>query len=246
MELWTSPDTWVALLTLTLLEVVLGIDNIIFISVVSNRLPEHQQPVARRVGLILALVVRVALLAAIAWLIGLSKPLFEVAGHAVSVRDLLLGVGGLFLLAKSTSEIHAKIDGEEDSGHTSKRAGFASIILQIVLLDMVFSLDSMLTAVGMVRELPIMIAAVVLSMVVMLVFASSISRFINNNPTVQILALSFLLLIGVMLVMEAFHQEIPKGYIYFAVAFSLLVELLNMALRKRKQRKQEKASGHST
>lgn len=236
MEIFFQPEAWVALLTLTFLEIVLGVDNIIFISIVSNKLPEKDQPRARMIGLSLALGVRILMLMGITYIIGFTEPLFTVLEHAVSGRDIILAIGGLFLLAKSTTEIHHKIEGEEaDQNSATKTAAsaFGKIIFQIVLLDIIFSFDSILTAVGMSRDLPIMITAVIISIIVMMVFASRISKFINDHPTLQILALSFLILIGFMLVIEAMHFHVPKGYIYFAVFFSLAVEVLNIRFRKK-------------
>ncbi len=240
MEIFLNPEAWIALLTLTFLEIVLGIDNIIFISIVSNKLPEHQQARARTIGLALALIVRIIMLAGISWIIGLTEPLFSVFGYGVAGRNLILIVGGFFLLAKSTSEIHAKVSGHEhapdDKGKSGKNA-FLGILVQIVLLDIIFSFDSILTAVGMSRDLPVMIAAVIISIIIMMIFASSISDFINKHPTLQVLALSFLILIGFMLVVEGLPFEdihVPKGYIYVAVFFSLAVEVLNMRMRKNK------------
>ncbi len=233
MDAIFSGEGLIALLTLTFLEIVLGVDNIIFISIVSNKLPQHQQAKARNIGLTLAMVFRVGLLLGITWIIGFTEPLFSVFEHEVSGRDLILAAGGLFLLAKSTSEIHHKIEGEDHADDTSgKKAAFGAILVQIVLLDMVFSFDSILTAVGLTEEVVIMIIAVIISIGIMMIFAGAISRFINNHPTLQILALSFLILIGFMLIVEALHYEVPKGYIYFAVGFSLLVEVLNMRFRK--------------
>ena len=233
MESIFSGEGLVALLTLTFLEIVLGVDNIIFISIVSNKLPVNQQAKARNIGLALAMIFRVGLLLGITWIIGFTEPLFTVLGHEVSGRDLILAAGGLFLLAKSTSEIHHKIEGEDPAEESStKKASLGAILVQIVLLDMVFSFDSILTAVGLTEEVTIMIIAVVISIGIMMVFAGAISRFINKHPTLQILALSFLILIGFMLIVEALHYEVPKGYIYFAVGFSLLVEVLNMRFRK--------------
>ena len=233
MEVIFSGEGLIALLTLTFLEIVLGVDNIIFISIVSNKLPAHQQAKARNIGLALAMVFRVGLLLGITWIIGFTEPLFTVFEHGVSGRDLILAAGGLFLLAKSTSEIHHKIEGENHTDESSaKRASLGPTIVQIVLLDMVFSFDSILTAVGLTKEVTIMIIAVIISIGIMMIFAGAISRFINDHPTLQILALSFLILIGFMLIVEALHYEVPKGYIYFAVGFSLLVEVLNMRFRK--------------
>ena len=235
MEAIFSGEGLIALLTLTFLEIVLGVDNIIFISIVSNKLPVSEQAKARNTGLILAMVFRVGLLLGITWIIGFTEPLFSVLDHDVSGRDLILAAGGLFLLAKSTSEIHHKIEGEDHTDDANaKQATFAATLVQIVLLDMVFSFDSILTAVGLTNQVIIMIIAVVISIGIMMIFAGAISRFINDHPTLQILALSFLILIGFMLIVEALHYEVPKGYIYFAVGFSLLVEVLNMQFRKKR------------
>ena len=233
MEWLADPQIWIAFATLTLLELVLGIDNVIFISILSGKLPEEQQPRARLIGLTLALGMRVLLLLSLSWIIGLTEPLFTVLGQQISGRDLVLLIGGLFLIAKSTHEIHGSLEGEE--GHASKRvyASFASVIVQITLLDIVFSLDSVITAVGMVNNIWIMISAVVVSIIAMMLFAGPIGAFVQRHPTVKMLALAFLLLIGVTLVGEGLGQHIPKGYIYFAMAFSVLVEVLNMRLRKK-------------
>lgn len=228
--------TWaslVSLLTLTVLEIVLGIDNIIFISIVSGKLPHHQQRKARLTGLTLALLMRIALLFAITWIIQLKKPVFTVFEHDVSWRDMILIAGGLFLLAKSTTEIHGKLEGEEESAAGKTSITMTSAIIQIVLLDMVFSFDSILTAIGIADQLAIMIAAVVISLVIMLVFAHKVSDFVNKHPTIKMLALSFLLMIGFLLMAEGVHVEVPKGYLYFAMTFSLIVELLNMRMRKK-------------
>ena len=227
MEWLTNPEIWIALATLTTLEVVLGIDNVIFISILSSKLPADQQAFARRLGLAAAMVARIVLLLSLAWIIRLTAPLFAVFGHEVSGRDLTLILGGLFLLAKATYEIHDKLEGEEGHSSARVRASFASVIAQIMVLDIVFSLDSVITAVGMVEEVGVMIAAIVIAVGVMLVSAEVISRFVNDRPTVKMLALSFLLLVGFALVAEGLHQEIPKGYLYFAMGFSVLVELLN-------------------
>jgi predicted tellurium resistance membrane protein TerC len=231
-ELITT-DNLIALLTLTGLEIVLGIDNIVFISILVGKLPAEQQASARRVGLLLAMGMRIALLLAISWVIGLTQPLLTVMGHAFAGRDLVLLIGGLFLVAKATWEIHDKLEGEEHGPSGVKAvASLAAIVTQIVLLDIVFSLDSVITAVGMARHVEIMIAAVVVSVGVMLLFAASISVFIERHPTMKMLALSFLLLIGVMLVVDGFGQHVSKGYIYFAMAFSLFVEVLNIRIRR--------------
>lgn len=235
MEFLADPAVWVAFATLTVLELVLGIDNVIFISILAGRLPAEQQAKARYIGLSMALVMRVILLFSLSWVMGLTAPLFSlpIVNQAVSGRDLILIIGGLFLIAKSTHEIHGSLEGEE--GHASKKvyASFTSVIIQITILDIVFSLDSVITAVGMVDNIWIMIAAVVISIIAMMLFAGSIGAFVQKHPTVKMLALAFLLLIGVTLLAEGFHQKIPKGYIYFAMAFSVLVELLNMQLRKK-------------
>jgi predicted tellurium resistance membrane protein TerC len=232
MDWISDPAIWIALLTLTSLEVVLGIDNVVFISILASKLPPDQQPRARRVGLALAMITRILLLFGIAWVIRLTAPLFTVLEHEISGRDLILIGGGLFLLAKSTHEIHQKLEGEE--GHSSKRVppSFTSVIIQIMLLDVVFSLDSVITAVGMVDEIAVMIAAVVIAIGFMMAFAGKISAFVDRHPTVKMLALSFLLLIGVVLIAEGFEQHISKGYIYFAMGFSVFVEMLNLRLKK--------------
>ena len=234
MEWLTDPETWIALLTLTTLEVVLGIDNIVFISILSSKLPPNQQSRGRNIGLALAMITRILLLLSISWVIGLTEPWFAVLGKGFSGRDLILIVGGLFLLGKATFEIHEKLEGEEAHGATGAAAGFASVIIQILLLDIVFSLDSVITAVGMADEIGVMIAAVVIAVGVMLVSARSISDFVNKHPTVKMLALSFLLLIGMSLVAEGWDLHIPKGYIYFAMGFSIFVEALNLRLRTRR------------
>ncbi len=232
MEWLTEPQTWIAFLTLTALELVLGIDNIVFISILAGKLPPDQQKKARNVGLFLAMFIRVALLFSLSWIIRLTAPLFVVLSQEISGRDLILIAGGLFLLGKSTHEIHQKLEGEE--GHASARVSpsFVSVIVQILLLDAVFSLDSVITAVGMVDKIEVMIAAVVVSIGFMMMFAGSIGRFVERHPTVKMLALSFLLLIGVTLIAEGFDQHISKGYIYFAMAFSVFVEMLNLRLKK--------------
>jgi len=234
MEWLTSPETWIALLTLTALEIVLGIDNIIFISILSTKLPQPQQRPARRVGLALAMLMRIALLLSITWVMRLSSPLFSVLDHPVSGRDLILIVGGLFLLAKATFEIHDKLEGEPGHASTRVAASFAAVIVQIILLDIVFSLDSVITAVGMANSIAVMIAAVVIAVGVMLFAADPISRFVEGHPTVKMLALAFLLLIGMALVAEGVGQHIPKGYVYFAMGFSVFVEMLNLRLRKKR------------
>lgn len=241
MEIFLEPASWIALLTLTFLEVVLGIDNIIFISIVTGKLPQAQQPKARNLGLLLALAFRIALLLGITWIIGFTEPIFNVGDFEVSGRDIILALGGIFLLAKSTSEIHHKIEGVEEGYQNVKTKSFTSIIIQIILLDMVFSFDSILTAVGLTDQVVLMIIAVVISIIIMMIFAGKISAFINKHPTLQILALSFLILIGFMLIVDGLHYHVPKGYIYFAVAFSLLVEVLNMKFRKNNPNKLQHA-----
>jgi len=235
MDWITDPQIWIALGTLTFLEIVLGVDNIIFISILSGKLPPPQQVTARRVGLLGAMLTRILLLFSLAWISKLTAPLFSLAGHAISGRDLILILGGLFLLGKSTFEIHDKLEGDE--GHASRKvaASFASVIVQIMLLDIVFSLDSVITAVGMVDEVWVMIAAVMLSVTLMLFSAEPISAFVHQHPTVKMLALSFLLLIGMSLLLEGFEQHIPKGYIYFAMGFSVFVEVINLRMRDAKR-----------
>lgn len=232
MEMLSDPQTWVAFATLTVLELVLGIDNIIFISILAGKLPAEQQSRARYLGLALALVMRVLLLFSLSWVIGLTEPLFTFFVQEISGRDLVLVIGGLFLIGKSTHEIHGSLEGEEGEASSKFYSSFTSVIIQIMLLDIVFSLDSVITAVGMVNNLTIMIAAVVVSIIFMMGFAGSIGAFVQRHPTIKMLALSFLLLIGVTLIAEGFDQHIPKGYIYFAMAFSVVVEMLNLRLRK--------------
>ncbi len=233
MEIFLSVEAWIALATLTFLEIVLGIDNIIFISIVTNKLPEHKQAKVRTIGLAAALLFRIALLICITWIIGFTKPLFTIFTHEFSGRDIILGLGGIFLLAKSTSEIHHKIEGENNVHASKKKIGVLATIVQIIMLDMIFSFDSILTAIGMTEHLLIMIIAVIIAIGIMMLAAGSISKFINNHPTLQMLALSFLILIGFMLILESIEIHVPKGYIYFAVFFSLFVEVLNMKLKKK-------------
>ena len=234
MEWISDPQIWIAFLTLLSLEIVLGIDNIIFISILAGKLPAEQQSRARYIGLALALVIRIVLLFSLSWVIGLVAPLFTVLNHEISGRDLILILGGLFLLGKSTFEIHDSLEGEE--GHASKRVKgtFISIIIQIIILDAVFSLDSVITAVGMVDHIGIMIAAVVFAIAFMMLFAAPLGRFVARHPTIKMLALSFLLLIGLTLIVEGFAVHIPKGYVYFAMGFSVFVEFLNLRLRKKR------------
>lgn len=240
MEWLASPEVWIALLTLTLLEIVLGIDNLIFISILSGKLPPAQQPKARRVGLALALVTRILLLLGLAWVIRLDKPFWEPKvlswQLAVSGKDLILILGGLFLLGKSTYEIHEKLEGQDGAVTARIVPTFWGVVVQIMLLDIVFSLDSVITAVGMVKQIGVMVAAVVIAMIVMLIFVNRISNFVDRHPTIKMLALAFLILIGTMLVAEGFHQHINKGYIYFAMFFSLAVEGLNMRMRANSER----------
>ncbi|WP_299822426.1 TerC family protein [uncultured Pontibacter sp.] len=240
MEIFANPDTWISLLTLTFMEVVLGIDNIVFISIIVSRLPKEQQAKGRNIGLTLALVFRVILLLFISWIVSASDPIFSIniplteEDFAVSWRDIILFAGGLFLLAKSVTEIHNKLEGEEEGhGEVKASATLSKVLIQIILIDIVFSFDSILTAVGLAQEVLIMIIAVIVAMGIMLIFAKYVSDFVNKHPTVKMLALSFLILIGFMLVVEALHQHIPKGYIYFAMFFSLMVEMLNLRLRKK-------------
>jgi predicted tellurium resistance membrane protein TerC len=233
MELFTSLDTWIALLTLTFLEIVLGIDNIIFISIVAGKLPKAEQKKARLIGLSLALIVRVLLLMGITWLIGLTEPVVTIYQFALSWRDIILAAGGFFLIAKSTSEIHHKVEGEEHIKEVKKPKAFSNAIVQIVLLDIIFSFDSILTAVGLTDEITLMVIAVILSIIVMMLFAGAISDFVNKHLTLQILALSFLILIGFLLVIEGIHIHVPKGYIYFAVFFAVVVEAINIRARKK-------------
>jgi predicted tellurium resistance membrane protein TerC len=234
VEWLSDPAIWTALLTLTALEIVLGIDNIIFISILADRLPADQRQRARTTGLLLAMLMRIAMLFSIGWILRLTQTLFAVAGHPFNGRDLILLLGGLFLIYKSTTEIHAKLEGEEHEREIGAgTVSFSSVIIQIVLLDIVFSLDSVITAIGMTTNITIAVVAVVISIGIMLVAAKPLADFVNRHPTVKILALSFLLLIGMTLVAEGLGQHIPKGYIYFAMAFSVVVEILNLRLRKK-------------
>lgn len=233
MEGLFTTEGIVSLLTLTFLEIVLGIDNIVFISITAGRLPQQDQAKARNLGILLALVVRIALLLGVSWIIGLKDPFLSFGDFALSLRDVILIVGGLFLLGKSTSEIHAKLEGEEAGMREVKALTLRSAILQIILLDLVFSLDSILTAVGLVENILIIVIAIVISLVVMLVFARRISEFIHKHPAMKLLAISFLMMIGLVLVVEGLHVHVPKGYIYFAMAFALGIEILNMKVRKK-------------
>ena len=232
MDWISSPDIWIALLTLTSLEIVLGVDNIVFISILAGKLRREDRERARKLGLSLAMFIRIGLLLSITWVMGLTAPFFTALGKEISGRDLILIIGGLFLIAKSTHEIHEKLEGEEGGASAKVAASFAAVIVQILLLDIVFSLDSVITAIGMARQLWVMVTAVVLAVVVMLVAAGSISAFVNRHPTVKMLALSFLLLIGFSLVADGLGQHISKGYIYFAMGFSVFVEMLNLRMRR--------------
>jgi len=233
MELITSPEAWIAFATLTALELVLGIDNIIFISILVDKLPAEKREIARRIGLFMAMFMRIGLLLVLSWIVGLVEPMLTVLGHEVSGRDAILLLGGLFLIWKSTTEIHQTLEGAEDGQATSSKSTLFSVIFQVMVIDMVFSLDSIITAVGMVDQVEIMIAAVVSSVALMMVFARGIGEFVSNHPTIKMLALSFLVVVGVVLIAEGFEHHIPKGYVYFAMAFSVCVEMLNIRLRKK-------------
>lgn len=235
LDLLTSPEAWLSLATLTVLEIVLGIDNIIFLSIVSSRLPPAQQPLARRIGLVLALVMRIALLASIAWIVSLTKPIITLFALDISWRDIILLGGGLFLIVKGTMEIAHTVDGHEEARSETKASGFTAAVAQIVMLDVVFSLDSVITAVGMSQHLPVMIAAVVLAIIVMLVAAEPVAHFVERHLSVKILALAFLLMVGVALVADGLHFHIPRGYLYTAMAFSLGVECLTLLARRRRR-----------
>jgi len=234
LTLLADPQAWIAFVTLTALELVLGIDNVIFISILVDRLPPATREKARRIGLFLAMFMRIALLLVLSWMVGLTAPLFEALGKAISGRDLILICGGLFLLWKSTHEIHQLLEGVEGESSSVVRATFTAVILQVIIIDIVFSLDSIITAVGMVDNIPVMIAAVVVSVGLMMLFASAIGRFVSTHPTIKMLALSFLLVVGMALVAEGLGQKVPKGYIYFAMAFSVAVEMLNIRMRRKK------------
>jgi len=233
MELLTSPEAWIAFGTLTALELVLGIDNVIFISILVDKLPSAQREFARRLGLFLAMFMRIGLLLLLSWLVGLTAPLFAVFGQEISGRDLILILGGLFLIWKSTMEIHQLMEGEEGHASSKVKATFTAVILQVIAIDLVFSLDSIITAVGMVNEIPVMVAAVIVSVGLMMAFAGVIGRFVSDHPTIKMLALSFLFVVGVALMAEGFDKGVPKGYIYFAMAFSVVVEMLNLRVRRR-------------
>jgi predicted tellurium resistance membrane protein TerC len=233
MDLITSPEAWIAFATLTALELVLGIDNIIFISILVDKLPPEKREIARRIGLFMAMFMRIGLLLVLSWIVGLVEPMLTVLGHEVSGRDAILLLGGLFLIWKSTTEIHQTLEGAEDQHASQSRNTLFSVIFQIMLIDLVFSLDSIITAVGMVDQVEIMIAAVITSVALMMVFARGIGEFVSNHPTIKMLALSFLVVVGVVLIAEGFEHHIPKGYVYFAMAFSVCVEMLNIRLRKK-------------
>lgn len=233
MELLTSPEAWMAFATLTALELVLGIDNIIFISILVDKLSPQKRELARRIGLFMAMFMRIGLLLVLSWIVGLVTPLFTVFGQAISGRDVILILGGLFLIWKSTTEIHHSLEGAEDQPGTATGSTFMAVIVQIMVVDLVFSLDSIITAVGMVDQVEIMIAAVVASVGLMMLFARAIGEFVSNHPSIKMLALSFLVVVGVVLIAEGFEHHIPKGYIYFAMAFSVVVEMLNIHFRKK-------------
>lgn len=233
IDVFSKSENLISLLTLTLMEIVLGVDNIIFISIVTSRLPKREQPKARALGLFMALFIRILLLASISWLAGMTDSIFSVMGNHFSARDLILLAGGLFLVYKTTMEIFEKLEGEEEHLNQAKKKTFLSVVFQVVLIDIVFSFDSIITAIGLSREVIIMVTAVILSMMVMLAFSGYVSAFINRHPSMKILALAFLLLIGVMLIAEGFHQEFDRSYLYFAMAFSMGVEGLNIAMRKK-------------
>lgn len=234
MDWITNPEIWIALTTLTALEIVLGVDNIVFISILVDKLPVTQQRKARLIGLALAMLMRILLLFSLTWIMRLTTSLFSVLDQGISGRDIILIIGGLFLLGKSTLEIHEKLEGEEQASSAKVKVAFASVIAQVLLLDIIFSLDSVITAIGMSSRLGVMVAAVVLAVIFMMIFSGAISLFVNRHPTVKMLALSFLLLIGVALIGDGLEMHIPKGYIYFAMAFSVLVEMLNLKLRERR------------
>ena len=245
IELISNPQAWIAFATLTALELVLGIDNIIFISILVDKLPKERREFARRIGLFMAMFMRIGLLLVLAWIVGLVEPLFSVFGQPISGRDVILILGGLFLIWKSTGEIHQSLEGEEEShGSKAVKATFAAIILQIMIIDLVFSLDSIITAVGMVDDVRIMIAAVIGSVALMMLFAGPIGRFVSDHPTIKMLALAFLVVVGVVLVAEGFGHHVPKGYVYFGMAFSLGVEMLNIYMRKKTAKKVQLNAPH--
>ncbi len=233
LELLADPQAWIALATLTALELVLGIDNIIFISILVDKLPQAQRDMARRIGLFMAMFMRIGLLLVLSWIVGLVAPLFTILGQDISGRDLILIAGGLFLIWKSTGEIHQSLECEEGHASGAVKATLTAVILQIMVIDIVFSLDSIITAVGMVQQIEVMIAAVIISVGLMMLFAASIGRFVSDHPTIKMLALSFLVVVGVVLIADGFGHHVPKGYIYFAMAFSIAVEMLNITMRAR-------------
>ena len=239
IELLSAPQAWIAFLTLTALELVLGIDNVIFISILVDKLPKERRDLARRIGLFLAMFMRIGLLFLLSWIVGLTEPLFSLFRQEISGRDLILIGGGLFLLWKSTKEIHQLLEGEQGEASTAVRATFSAVILQIAIIDLVFSFDSIITAVGMVDQVEVMIAAVIVSVLLMMAFAGGIGRVVSAHPTIKMLALSFLLVIGVVLIADGFDHHVPKGYVYFAMAFSVAVEMLNIRMRKRAVRPAE-------
>jgi predicted tellurium resistance membrane protein TerC len=239
IELLSDPQAWIAFFTLTALELVLGIDNIIFISILVDKLPRERRDLARRVGLFLAMFMRIGLLLLLSWIVGMTEPLFSLSRHQVSGRDLVLIGGGLFLLWKSTKEIHQLLEGETGNASASVRATFTAVILQITIIDLVFSLDSIVTAVGMVDQLEVMIAAVIVSVLLMMAFAGRIGRVVSEHPTIKMLALAFLVVIGVVLIADGFGHHVPRGYVYFAMAFAVVVESLNLRMRKRAVRPAE-------
>lgn len=233
IELLLNPEIWIAFVTLTALELVLGIDNIIFISILVDKLPKEKQEIARRVGLFLAMFMRIGLLLVLSWIVGLTEPVLRILDFAISGRDLILIAGGLFLIWKSTGEVHQLLEGEEGEESRKVASTFAGVIAQIMVIDLIFSLDSIITAVGMVSEVEVMIAAVIASVGLMMLFAGAIGRFVSDHPTIKMLALSFLVVIGVVLIADGFDHHVPKGYIYFAMAFSVSVEVLNIRMRKK-------------
>ena len=239
IELLSDPQVWIAFLTLTALELVLGIDNVIFISILVDKLPKERRDLARRIGLFLAMFMRIGLLFLLSWIVGLTEPLFSLFRQEISGRDLILIGGGLFLLWKSTKEIHQLLEGKKGEASTAVRATFSAVILQITIIDLVFSFDSIITAVGMVDRVEVMIAAVIVSVLLMMAFAGGIGRIVSAHPTIKMLALAFLLVIGVVLIADGFDHHVPKGYVYFAMAFSVAVELLNIRMRKRAVRPAE-------
>ena len=234
MEIITSPEAWIAFATLTALELVLGIDNIIFISILVDKLPLEKREFARKIGLFMAMFMRIGLLLFLSWIVGLVQPMLTILGQAISGRDAILILGGLFLIWKSTTEIHQSIEGNKHEHSSSTKNTFASVILQIMVIDLVFSLDSIITAIGMVDQVEIMIAAVIVSVGLMMVFARAIGEFVSNHPSIKMLALSFLVVVGIVLIAEGFEHHVPKGYIYFAMAFSVCVEMLNIKFRKQR------------